>query len=151
MTPILSIKRYSGAISQTDKTFLTDNPLHDELPAFIFFLNLHVFIFAETRQTSTTKALWRWNPPQRDLDLIPSKSNCSGRDYISPFCFFLLSGAMGARRQGGGREIKEEELERMRAGEENKTGGDVERQTRRRGGRSQTERWWRRKGACCVI
>ncbi len=41
----------------------------------------------------------------------------------------------GSEETRGGREIKEEELERKRAGEENKTGGDGERQTRWRGGK----------------
>jgi len=63
LTPIFPLKHYSRAISQTDKTFSTDNPLHDEPPALIFLPNLHVFIFVETQQTSTTKAPLALEPP----------------------------------------------------------------------------------------
>lgn len=141
MTPIFSLMLYSRVISQTDKTFWTDNPLHDRPPALIFLPNLHAFIFAQTQQTSTTKEPWCWNPPW-GLDLILSKSNCTGRDNIFPFLFLSSQQCRGSKETRGGRENKEEEeLERKRAGEENKTRGDGERQTRRRGGRSQTGSW----------
>lgn len=61
----------------------------------------------------------------------------------------------GSEETTGGREIKEEELERKRAGEENGTGVDGERQTRRRGGkepnRGSGEEKEGRDTACCVF
>lgn len=129
-----SVKLYSGAISQTDP-FLTDTPLHDKAPALIFLPNLHVFIFAETQQTSTTKEPWRSSPP-RGLNLILTKSNCAGRDIIFPRFVSFFSAARWERGNKGKRRDKgggtREESSREDTAKEDEMGRETENTERKK-------------------